>query len=166
MDWCMMGMQRLTLPEIVPQQELAAWRAAIPKATGHCPAEVAEFIEALADKLDDFIRIRYDLEVISGRDLLLANVPEVDGERVLPWAHYKTPVPYMVAADHRAAMFRIFRKKGKQGLIDFCRVKVKGTDLERCLRILDTVVFKEESADFRKVMADIRAASKLESEIV
>lgn len=160
MDWS----QRIKLPEIIPQDELVAWRNNIGKVgIDTCPPEVIEFIDALADKLDDFIRIRTEDVVISGEDLLLGNVKEIGGERVYPWGEYNTPLPYMVAADHRAAMYRIFRRKGKQGLIDFCRAKVQGTELERILQILNVIVFHQARPEFQKIMNEINASQKLES---
>lgn len=168
MEWCMTN--KIQLPEVVDRDHLNDWRSQNQQRekidSSDFPAAVRQFIDALAEKLDDFIRIRYELVPISGRDLLLGNVTEIDGETVFPWAYYKTPVPYMVAADHRTSMYRIFRKRGKQGLISFVRGKVKGTDLERCLRILNTVVFNEDSPQFREVMDEIAASKKLESEIV
>lgn len=162
MDWG----QRIKLPEIIPQDELIAWRNNIGKVgIDTCPPEVIEFIDALAAKLDDFIRIRTEDVLISGADLLLGNVKEIGGERVYPWGEYNTPLPYMVAADHRAAMYRIFHRKGKQGLIDFCRAKVHGTELERTLAILNVVVFKQERTEFRNIMNEINASQKLQSNI-
>lgn len=155
---------RIRLPEIIPQDELAAWRRNIKKVGfGECPSEVVEFIEALADKLDDFIRIRYENVWLSGDELLLGNVKEVNGEPVYPWGRYPTPLPYMVAADHRAAMYRIYHRRGKAGLIGYCKTKVKGTGLARILQILDVVVFKQERPEFRKMMDAIEASPKIES---
>ena len=166
MEWMMEGMQKVRLPEIIPQDELTAWRNTIAKmAVDQCPPEVVEFIDALAGKLDDFIRIRTEDVLISGEDLLLGNIREVHGEPVRPWGQYPTPLPYMVAADHRAAMYRIFHRKGKQGLIDFCKVKVQGTELERVLQILNVVVFRQERTEFREMMDVIKASQKMESDI-
>lgn len=160
----MIGVHRVKLPQIVPPEELASWRANIRKeGFGECPTEVVDFIEALAEKLDDFIRIRMENVMISGEDLLLGNVREVAGEPVYAGINYPTPLPYMVAADHRAAMYRIFRRKGKQGLIDFCKAKVQGTELERILAVLNMVVFKQERPEFQKMMKAINASPKVES---
>lgn len=162
MEWS----HRIKLPEIIPQAELEAWRNKIAKVgIDKCPPEVIEFIDALAAKLDDFIRIRTEDVLISGYDLLLGGMKEIRGEPINPWEVYPTPLPYMVAADHRAAMYRIFHRKGKQGLIDFCKVKVKGTELERVLQILNIVVFRKERPEFKKIMDEISASQKLESNI-
>jgi hypothetical protein len=158
------GVQRIKLPQIVPPEDLAEWRRNIRKVGfGECPPEVVDFIEVLADKLDDFIRIRTEQVMVSGEDLLLGNVKEVRGEPVYAGINYPTPLPYMVAADHRAAMYRIFHRKGKQGLIDFCKAKVHGTELERILQVLNIIIFKEERPEFRKMMDEIEAAPKIES---
>lgn len=158
--------QHIRLPEIIPQDELAAWRENIAKvAVDKCPPEVVEFIDALAAKLDDFIRIKTEYVNTSGEDLLLGGVKEINGEPVNAWDTYPTLLPYMVAADHRAAMYRIFNRKGKQGLIDFCQVKVKGTELERTLQILNVIVFHQERSEFKTIMDDIRASQKLETKL-
>lgn len=153
------------LPTIVPPADLQAWRNKIKKvAIERCPEEVSGFIEALADKLDDFIRVKSEMVMISGEDLLLGGMSTVNGEQIYPFAMYPTPLPVMLAADHRAAMYRIYHRKGKQGLIDFCRNKVRGSELERTLQILNVHVFKTERAEFRKVMEQINTAKKLESD--
>lgn len=158
--------QQIKLPEIVPQEVILSWRNNIRKVgSGECPPEVVDFIESLAEKLDDFIRIRTETVMISGEDLLLGNVKQVGGEPVYPGINYPTPLPYMVAADHRAAMYRIFHRKGKQGLIDFCMAKVQGTELARILQVLNLVVFRQERPEFKKIMDEINASRKLESNI-
>lgn len=153
----------IRLPEIVPQAELQAWRDKISKVgVKDCPPEVVEFIDALADKLSDFVPIRIELVKMSGYELSLGGVRDVDGIRVMPFSLYDTPVPYLVAADHRAAMYRIFKRKGKQGLIDFCKARVKGTELERILQILNVVVFRKERSEFQKIMDEISATKKVD----
>lgn len=163
MEWVMLGLKGVKLAEIIPQEELARWRESIPKVgVNQCPPEVVEFIDALAAKLDDFIRIKTEMVHTSGEDLLLGGVTEINGEPVNPWDVYPTVMPYMVAADHRAAMYRLYHRKGKAGLIGYCKTKVKGTELERVLQILNVVVFRKESDEFRKVMDDIAAAPRLD----
>lgn len=162
MDWG----QRIKLPEIIPQAELIAWRNNIGKVgVDKCPPEVIEFIDALSAKLDDFIRIKTEMINTSGEDLLLGGVKEINGEPVNAWDTYPTVLPFMVAADHRAAMYRIFHRKGKQGLIDFCKVKVRDSELARTLQILNVVVFHQERPEFQKIMDEINASQKLESKL-
>lgn len=154
----------ITLPEIVPPGDLKAWRDNITKVCiADCPPEVVEFIEALAAKLDDFVQIRKFHILISGYDLLLGGLKEVNGEAINPWDIYPTPVPYMIAADHRAWMYRLFKRKGKEGLISFCKVKVKGTELERLLDVLNVHVFYQVNPEFKRVMEKIMASKKMES---
>lgn len=155
----------LQLPEVIPALELEAWRASIKKDIVGAPPEVCDFIEALANKLDDFAQIGKENVLISGYELMLAGIDQVKGEKIEMHHMYPTPIPYMVATDHRAAMFRIFRRKGKQGLIDFCRNKVRETELERVLQILNVEVFKQGRSEFSQMLAEINEANKIEKRI-
>ena len=148
--------------EIVPQHELQAWRATLKKDNiENCPDEVQQFIHAVAAKLDDFGRIGQSESMIDGEDLLLCGMKEVKGEKIYPWVKYPINVPHMVAVDHHAAMYKAFHRKGKQGLIDYVKARLKGTDLERLLDVLSVHVFKEDRPEFKKVLDDINAAKKL-----
>ena len=159
----MIEVKTFVLPEVIPQSELQQWKANIHRVEApNCPAEVRQFIDALALKLADFAQIGKERTMISGRELLLAGMKELEGEPINTWTIYPLPIPRMVAVDHNAAMHRIFNRKGKQGLIDFCKAKVRGTELERLLTVLSVNVFKEERPEFKKVMADINASKKLD----
>lgn len=130
-----------------------------------CPVEVSDFIEAIAAKLPDFGQIGKERVRITGYELLLSGVKEFKSEPVDTYAVYDLPIPRMVACDHVSAMHRIYNRKGKQGLIDFCRNKVNGTELARVLEILDVHVFKQERPEFKKVMTEINAQKKLDSDL-
>lgn len=157
---------RYHLQEIIPQSELQAWRASLAKSrAANCPDEVSQFIDALAPKLPDFGRIGTYTTIMPGYDLLLSGIKEVNGEKVNVWGAYPIEVPRMVAQDHHTAMHRIFNRRGKQGLIDYCRARVKGTELERLLYILDVNVFHQERTAFKRTLEEINAAQKEESRI-
>lgn len=160
-----MEIPKLVMPEVVDRVFLNTWREGIKERTDNAPPEVTEFIEAIAEKMSDFARNGEYQEVFSGDDLKLSGQYVWGGIPVYSAFKYKIAVPVMVAVDHRKWMYRIFRKRGKQGLIDYCRAQVKGTDLARTLYILDVAVFKQERAEFRKVMDDIKASQKIDSNI-
>lgn len=158
----MIDMPRLQLPEIVPQEDLIAWRASLPKRmTDNCPIEVREFIDALANKLPDFEQFQKESVPISGHELLLCGMKQMDGETIRPSTFYELPFPRMMAVDHRNTMHRIFSKKGKQGLIDFVRAKVEGSAIAPLLEILNVNVFKIERPEFQRVMEDIIRSPKI-----
>lgn len=162
----MIEVTKFNLPEVVDQAVLAAWKNSIRKmAVDKCPIEVRHFIDALAVKLGDFVQIKKYNVLMHGYELLLGGMSEVNGEKINPWDIYPTPVPYMVAADHHAALYRIFHRRGKQGLVDFCKAKVKNTELAAILEILNVEVFRQDRPEFRKVLAEINASKKLESKI-
>jgi hypothetical protein len=153
----------ITLPEVVPQAELKAWRDKIRSSEKDCPLEVTQFIEAIARKMSDFGQIGKWTTLITGYELRLSGYKEYNGGDINPWEVYPMPVPHMQAVDHRKWMYRIFRRRGKQGLIDYCRAQVKASDLEKTLSILNVQVFREDRPEFQKVMADIAASNKIES---
>jgi hypothetical protein len=149
--------------EVVPQADLIAWRANLKRPDiKNCPMEVIDFINAMAEKLDDFGRIGEHEEFMKGRDLLLC-VKEFGGEKIEASNIYPIKVPHMVAVDHQAAMHRSFFKRGKQGLIDYCKARVNGTELERALEILNVHVFKQEREEFKKVMVAIKTGNKIQN---
>jgi hypothetical protein len=154
--------------EVVPQHEVMAWKEQVRKSQPaiHCPDEVKSFIDAIADKLGDFGQINKYTEWIRGSELMLGGVTEVRGEKINEFDLYPIPVPHMVAVDHHTSMHRLYRRKGKQGLIDYCKVKVKASELERTLEILEVAVFHNESPEFKKVLAEINQAKKITGENV
>lgn len=150
--------------DVVNQDDLHAWRASIKKSEDkNCPEEVRQFIGALATKLPDFGQIGKFKSLIAGYDLLLSGMKEYKGESINPWDIYPIEVPHMVAVDHSTAMHRIYQRRGKQGLIDFCKAKVKGTELEQVLEILNVHVFHEERTEFKRVMEEIEQSKKMDS---
>lgn len=158
----MIQMNRLQLPEVIPQEELQAWRRSLPKSEAkNCPEEVRQFIDAVAIKLPDFEQFQKDYVAITGHELLLCGMKEMNGEIIRPWLAYQLPVPRMMAVDHHAAMHRIYHRKGKQGLIDFVKAKAQGSDLERLLEILNVYVFHIERPEFQRVMDDIMKTPKI-----
>lgn len=162
----MIEVNKYTLPEVIPQSELNAWRSNIKKVEAeHCPPEVREFIAAVSAKLPDFGQTGKFNTLISGYELTLSGMTEMNGEQINPWEVYQLPVPKMQAVDHHAAMHRAFHKRGKQGLIDYCRARVKDTELERLLDVLNVHVFHQEREEFKKVMAEIHLSKKIDTQI-
>lgn len=154
--------------EVVPQSEVLAWKERLrqmqPKTD--CPEEVQQFISAIAEKLCDFGQIRKYTTMIPGDELLLTGVKEVNGERVFSFASYPVLVPHMIAVDNYSSILRIYRRKGKKGLIDYCKAKVKDTELERVLDILNVHGFHIDRPEFIATMTRIEEAKKLEFELL
>lgn len=152
------------LRDVVPPEEVRAWKDRIRKLQPRtqCPAEVEQFISAMADKLGDFGQIRKFEAKISGYELLLCNLKELNGQTVFASGVYPIAVPHMIAVDNYSSMLRIYRRKGKQGLIDYCKAKVKATELERVLEILNVNVFHIDRPEFVATMQRIHEAKKLE----
>lgn len=152
------------MQEVVPHQEVITFQKSIRRSEPAtlAPAEVEQFISALAEKLGDFGQIRKDKTGISGRDLLLCNMKELKGEVIDPWCVYQIDVPYMVAVDNYTSMMRIFRRKGKQGLIDYCKARVNKTALAGTLDILNVHVFHQARPEFQQVLNNIQASKKID----
>jgi len=152
--------------DIVPRDEIIAWKERIRKLEPkfECPDEVKSFVNALSEKLGDFGQRRKYHTRIPGKELLLCNMKELNGQQINKWDLYDLPVPHMIAVDNYSTMMRIFRRKGKQGLIDYCKAKVEGTELESLLTILNVNVFHIESPEFTATLARINASKKLEIE--
>lgn len=151
-----------SLPEIVPHEALQAWHEGIPKPDLRgCPAEVRSFINSVAEKLPDFGQIRKDITKITGYELNLAGMDTFNGQWIDPNAIYDLPVPYLVPIDNRTSMHRTFIRRGKQGLIDWVKARVKGSDLERLLEILTVHVFKEERPEFASMLKKINSSKKI-----
>lgn len=152
----------ITLPEIVPQHELQAWKAKMRERSQNytAPVEVRTFIVSMANKLGDFAPFRQTQVLWRGRDLAMN---EFAGEKINQFDLYPVKVPVLQAVDHYTTMMLIYKKRGKQGLIDFCKAKVKGSELERVLNILTVHVFHEERPEFKQVLREIDNAKKLEA---
>lgn len=158
----MIEMQKLQLPDIIPQEELRAWRSSLPKVVARdCPEEVRQFIDAVATKLPDFEQFQQESVSITGHELLLCGMKEMNGEKIRPWFAYELPVPRMMAVDYHNSMHRIFNRKGKQGLIDFVRAKVEGSKIARLLEVLNVHVFHTERREFQQVMDEIVRTPKI-----
>lgn len=142
----------INLPEVVPHAELQAWKQKNREfwMQASAPAEVKGFIQALANKLGDFAQFRTYKVYWSGRALGLSSD-----------SMYPVDVPVMQAVDYCTTMMRIYKKRGKQGLIDFCKVKVKGSELEKVLDILHVHVFHEERPEFKKILSEINQSKPI-----
>lgn len=158
----MIAISTILLPEIVPAEDLLNWRKSLRTTEANAaPAEVKEFIEALAAKLPDYGRIGQDMVPFTGYELKLAGIKKLGGEEVVIYGVYKVAVPRLKATDEALTMYRIYQRKGKKGLVDFCKAKVKGTDLEKLLYILEVHVFHKERPEFRELMDRIVNSKKL-----
>jgi hypothetical protein len=161
----MIEVKKFVMPDVVPQDELKEWRRRIKKVEAeHCPGEVRDFITAVANKLPDFGQIGQFNTHITGYELQLSGMKEFNGEAINPWEIYTMPVPRMVAVDHETAMHRIFCRHGKQGLINYCRARVKGSELEKLMEILNVHVFHQSRPEFLKVMSEINKAQKIDTQ--
>lgn len=153
----MIEMQRISLPEIVDRAHLEQWRRSLtPPSVAHIPTEVIEFIRAVAGKLPDFERFGVYRTLISGAELMLCGMTEYNGERIRAGMAYPIDVPRMQAVDHQKSMYLLYRKKGKQGLIDYVKAHVEEDKIKRLLEVLNVHVFHQESKTFREVMDQIR----------
>jgi hypothetical protein len=162
----MMSIPAFKLPDIVPHDEVRAWQQSLyaeeKKKTPSCPEEVLAFIESVSEKLPDFEQYQKEVVRISGVELMLCNIHEQKGESIKAWVTYPLPIPKMQAVAYKASMMSIFRKKGKQGLIDFVRARVKKTAIEQTLSILNVYVFHQSRPEFQKMLSEIRSSNKLE----
>lgn len=160
----MITAQPYRLPVIIPPNELREWKERIRQAQPRpqCPPEVAGFIEALAEKLGDFGQMRTYREFVPGRLLMLSGIREMNGERINAWDLYPLTIPHMIAVDHYTSMHRIYRRKGKQGLIDYCKAHVKGSELEHVLQALNVHVFDVHRPEYERALKEIKAAKKID----
>jgi hypothetical protein len=159
----MIDIPQLKLPEVVDAQALREFKASIKPEAYSSPPEVTIFVNALSKKLGDFAQYGKEQQVISGDELLQVGITEWEGKKVFSFAKYYLYVPKLQAVDRAATMHRIYRKKGKQGLIDYCKFHTTGTSLERLLSVLEVSVFKNERPEFKKMLADIEKAPKIDS---
>lgn len=152
------------LPQIVDQAELKRWRQSIKKGfTVQTPAEVKLFINTMAFILPDFARYSQESQLISGRDLQLCGHDQWEGEKIDPWTMYELIVPKLQAVDHHVAMCKMYHRKGRQGLIDYCKARVIPSELRKVLKTMDEEVFNLRSPEFTRKMEEIRAIKKDES---
>lgn len=153
----------INMPEVIPPQVLNEWRQKVwsKRPRINCPEEVQAFIEVISEHLDDFAKFREYTIMMPGQDLLLCGMKEWNGEKVFSFASYPMQVPVMQAVDHYSTMMRLYQKKGKQGLIDFVKAKVKATELEYTLNALEVNVFHNERPEFKQMMSEIEKAPKI-----
>lgn len=159
----MIELEKHVLPEVVDWKEVEGFKLKIQsKKFDNVPVEVEQFIKAIDNKLGDFAKYGVENVAIKGSELLACGIKQWDGEHIFSFAVYAMKVPKMLAVDNYTAMHRIFFRKGKQGLIDFCKSKVKASELERVLSILSLEVFHEHRPEFKMMMANIEASKKIE----
>lgn len=153
----------LKLPEVIDQAVLSSWRDKLRSKFKHnstLSPELIQFIDAAADQMSDFGQIRQVMTLLPGSDLLLCGMKELKGERIDPWTMYPTPVPYMVAVDHRTWMQRLYIRRGKQALVDFVKANANPVAVPKLLEILNVHVFHEERPAFKKLSEIIKADSQ------
>lgn len=136
------------LPEVVPQNEIESFKHELRKPLADiiakCPPEVQGFISALADKLGNMAKVGEYTTMMHGDDLLLCG-NSFEGKRIERNMLYPVKMPKMQVVDHYATMHRLYHRKGKQGLIDYCKAHVQGTELEKVLNILTVYAFHQEA---------------------
>jgi len=146
------------MQDVVDQQAVRSWRNSIKRIEDkNCPEEVTGFINTIAYLLGDFAQYKTERQVIRGEDLILCGLAQWNGETIDPWTAYEIKVPVLQVVDHHAAMHLIFKRKGKQGLIDYCKARVKDTEIERVLEVLNVEVFHIERPEFKYVMDQIKS---------
>jgi len=147
------------MPEVIPAGALEEWRSSLPSLKGSVPERVLEFINGVSSMLPAFREYQKEHDYITGRELLLCGMTEWDGVTIVPAKIYSLPVPKMQAVDERSTMFRIFRKRGKQGLIDYVKFQFNGYTQKKLLRHLHVEIFNEQdpaaSQEFTELMAQI-----------
>jgi PHP family Zn ribbon phosphoesterase len=140
----MIEVKKLELPEVIPQGEVDEYKNKIlVVGCGPVPEKVAEFIEALAMELGDLEQESKYQVMITGVELLLANVEEIGGQAVIPNAIYPMDVPVMRVVNRKAELYRIYHKQGPQGLRQYCRVKCNPRAARQLIEILNMHVFKK-----------------------
>ncbi|MEJ0030942.1 MAG: hypothetical protein WDO15_11455 [Bacteroidota bacterium] len=107
--------------------------------------ELLEFIDAVANQLEDFKRYQVETDYITGREMLLCNMTHFEGEAILPGNIYPLQVPKLMAVDHRKNMMRQLISYGRKGLEGYINNCVPGTKAQALLHILSTRVFKDKS---------------------
>jgi hypothetical protein len=140
----MIEAKRINLPDTVPPAVMKAWREGqqcILVIDDDIPAKVLEFIDAVADELGDFEQHGKYTVLISGVELSLANIKKMGNEIIVAHNFYPIDVPVMIAVNHRNAMKRLYKKRGKHGLIDYCRAKCEPKKIRSIIEILNMHVF-------------------------
>lgn len=146
----------IQLPEVVPQQDIMDLKKKARSKNYGCPPEVTAFIIGLADALGDFAPFQRNVVMMKGSELLLTGIKEIKGERVMDFTSYPLEVPVLQYVDHYSTLQRQYIRYGKQGLIDFCKNKVKGTMLETVLEKMNVYVFHEHSPQFNQALAEMK----------
>lgn len=149
----------LQLPDVIPEGELEAWRGSIKQPKGDIPPKVMEFIEGMAANLPAFQQYQQDQDYFTGRDLLLCGHKVWGNKWIEAKGIYPVKVPKMMAVDPRTSMMSIYLRRGKQGLIDYVKVQLRGRSLERILYNLHVNIFNEQdpkaSKEFTSMMDQI-----------
>jgi len=125
------------------------------------PPRVVEFIQALAMKLPNLEPFQIEKVPFTGYELMLGGSKEKD---LLPGCVYMVDVPIMQQVYPALSMYRIFKRKGKKGLVDYCKAKVNGTELQRVLEILNVHVFDENSIEYNEMLDKINQSKKIEAD--
>lgn len=150
--------------EVIPPGVIDTWRNSLPQPKAQVPDKVLEFIHGFARALPQFQQYQQEDDYIKGEDLLLAGQRIWGGLRVVRGQIYALKVPKTQAIDQRSTMIRLFQKKGKQGLIDYVRVQLRGHSLQRILHHLHVNIFNEAdpaaSSEFTALMAQINEERK------
>lgn len=131
----------LVMKEVVDRTELDRWKNSLRKSGADCPKPVLDFIYGTAPNLREFERYKVEIGKISGRELLLCGIKEWNGAAIDFWSLYDLPVPVMQATNHVRSMIKIYNRKGRQGLVDYCKARVKPGQLGTLMKIMDEFAF-------------------------
>jgi hypothetical protein len=132
------------LREIVPPEAVQEWKDQHPTRVlviDDVPPKVLQFIDAFVKELGELSRTGQYTTMITGHELLLANISYIGKEKVKPSTLYPLDVPIMQRVDHRANMIRMYKRKGETGLVDFCRANTDPSVHTRLISILKKHVF-------------------------
>jgi hypothetical protein len=138
----MMLVYPFMLPDVVPPEVVKEWKEQhLTQVAGSVPPKVMQFIDAFVKELGELARTGQYTTMITGHELLLANITYIGKEKVKPSTLYPLDVPIMQRVDHRANMIRMYKRKGETGLIDFCKVNTEPHVHNRLISILRKHVF-------------------------
>jgi hypothetical protein len=77
----MIEVQKFEMPEIFPPNALLAWRQSLKEIpVKDLPNEVVSFINAISAKMSDFGTFNYDTIKVSGHDMMLCGIKEINGQ--------------------------------------------------------------------------------------
>ena len=74
--------------------------------------------------------------IVSGEDAILAGTTEIEGKEVDPEKEYIIGNRLIMAVDHKNRLKGMFKRHGKNGLIEYCKKFLKGKD---CTKLEESI---------------------------